>query len=94
MARVSGHCFDLHGIIWNGSLLSVGGRRMLCHFTSPDAESVRSRDIYRAAREVAVPVTSGILIIIMLTMREGIWPSTLRLLKKLPLAGRKAARSA
>ena len=41
MAAESGHCFQLHGAQWHGSLLAIGGRRMLCHFTSPDAESVR-----------------------------------------------------
>ena len=41
MVRESGHCFSLHGAHWHGSLLTAGGRRMLCHFSSPDAESVR-----------------------------------------------------
>jgi len=41
MARDSGHCFQLYGVHWNCSLLARGGRRMLCHFSSPDAESVR-----------------------------------------------------
>lgn len=41
MVRESGHCFQLHGAQWHGSLLAVGGGRLLCHFTSPDAESVR-----------------------------------------------------
>jgi len=41
MARESGHCFELHGVHWHGSLLAAGGRRMLCHFSSPDAESIR-----------------------------------------------------
>ncbi len=48
-----------------------------------------SRDLFVHGHHLFL---GGILIIIMLTMREGIWPSTLRLLKKLPLAGRKAAR--
>jgi hypothetical protein len=41
MASESGHCFRLHGIHWFGSMLAAGGRRMLCHFSSPDTESVR-----------------------------------------------------
>jgi len=41
MTRESGHCFQLHGVDWLGSLLAVGGRRMLCQFRGPDAESVR-----------------------------------------------------
>ncbi|MGD2128207.1 MAG: DUF4242 domain-containing protein [Lysobacterales bacterium] len=41
MADVSGPCFHLHGVDWHASLLAVGGRRMLCHFSSADAESVR-----------------------------------------------------
>jgi len=41
MVREAGHCFQLHGVQWHGSLLAVGGLRMLCHFNSPDAESVR-----------------------------------------------------
>ena len=41
MARDSSHCFQLHGVQWNASVLALGGRRMLCHFSSPDAESVR-----------------------------------------------------
>ncbi|MDT8320795.1 MAG: DUF4242 domain-containing protein [Xanthomonadales bacterium] len=39
--RESGHCFVRLGVHWYGSLLAVGGRRMLCHFSSQDAESVR-----------------------------------------------------
>jgi hypothetical protein len=41
MVRESGHCFQLHGVGWHASLLAIGGKRMLCHFSSPDAESVR-----------------------------------------------------
>lgn len=41
MARESGQCFELHGAHWNGSLLAIGGRRLLCHFSSPDVESIR-----------------------------------------------------
>jgi hypothetical protein len=34
-------CMALHRVHWKGSLLSVDGRELLCHFSSPDAESVR-----------------------------------------------------
>jgi hypothetical protein len=41
MARDGAHCFGLYHIDWQGSLLSAGGRHMLCHFSSPDTDSVR-----------------------------------------------------
>jgi hypothetical protein len=41
MGRESGQCYELYGVRWQGSLLAAGGRRMLCHFSSPDSESVR-----------------------------------------------------
>jgi len=41
MVRETGHCFQMHGALWHGSLLAADGRHMLCHFSSPDAESVR-----------------------------------------------------
>jgi len=34
-------CRALHRIDWHRSLLSVDGRQMICHITSPDLESVR-----------------------------------------------------
>jgi hypothetical protein len=34
-------CMGIHRITWQGSLLSADGRELLCHFRSPDAESVR-----------------------------------------------------
>lgn len=34
-------CFGVHRINWRGSALALDGRRMLCHFQAPDAESVR-----------------------------------------------------
>lgn len=34
-------CLSLHRVTWNVSLLSADGRELLCHFTAPDAESVR-----------------------------------------------------
>lgn len=41
IVRESGYCFQLHGVNWVCSMLAMGGRRMLCHFRSPDSESVR-----------------------------------------------------
>ncbi len=35
-------CFLMHRVDWLGSLLSADGRRMLCWFRSPDAESTRT----------------------------------------------------
>jgi len=46
-----------------------------------------SRDLFVHGHHLFL---GGILIIIMLTMREGIWPSTLRLLKKIRPRSRKA----
>ncbi|EPC04055.1 hypothetical protein L861_01750 [Litchfieldella anticariensis FP35 = DSM 16096] len=37
-----GGCFDLHRVTWQGSLLAKDGRRMVCRFQSPDAESTRT----------------------------------------------------
>lgn len=34
-------CFDLHRVNWEESFLSADGRRLFCHFSAPDAESVR-----------------------------------------------------
>ncbi len=41
MAADAGSCFNLHQVGWNGSLLSVDGRRMVCWFVARDVESVR-----------------------------------------------------
>jgi hypothetical protein len=41
MAQQAGGCYDLHRIEWHGSLLAAGGRKLLCRFRAPDAESVR-----------------------------------------------------
>jgi len=35
------NCFDLHRVAWHASFLSIDGRKMLCWFTGPDAESAR-----------------------------------------------------
>jgi len=37
----TGGCLANHRCAWNGSLLSANGRDLVCHFTGPDAESVR-----------------------------------------------------
>lgn len=34
-------CLDLHRVEWRGSLLSLDGRKLVCHFRAADAESVR-----------------------------------------------------
>lgn len=34
-------CLQLHGIFRQRSYLASDGRRMLCHFRAPDAESLR-----------------------------------------------------
>src|SRR5262245_12567390 len=41
LSAQSDGCFDLHRVEWRGSLLAAGGRRLLCSFRAPDAESVR-----------------------------------------------------
>ncbi|MDH4256471.1 MAG: DUF4242 domain-containing protein, partial [Gammaproteobacteria bacterium] len=39
--ETAGGCLETHRCVWQGSLLSVDGRELFCHFTAPDAESVR-----------------------------------------------------
>lgn len=34
-------CFELHRVEWRGSLLSLDGRKLVCNFRAPDAESAR-----------------------------------------------------
>jgi hypothetical protein len=34
-------CFGLYRVEWQESLLSTDGKKLLCHFRGPDAESVR-----------------------------------------------------
>ena len=41
IAEKSGWCFELHRVDWHGSFLSSDGRRMVCWFDGPDAESAR-----------------------------------------------------
>ena len=41
MAADSLGCFGMHRVDWQESFLSADGHDLLCHFTAPDAESVR-----------------------------------------------------
>jgi hypothetical protein len=41
VVKDSSGCFGRHRVTWEESFLSTDGRRMFCHFTGPDAESVR-----------------------------------------------------
>jgi hypothetical protein len=42
MAARAAWCFDLHRVGYRLSFLSLDGRRMVCQFAAPDAESVRN----------------------------------------------------
>jgi hypothetical protein len=41
MSRYAEGCFDLHRVDWLQSFLATDGRRMLCWYRAPDAESAR-----------------------------------------------------
>jgi hypothetical protein len=41
MVEYAAGCFDLHRVDWKHSFLSADGRRMLCWYQAPDAESAR-----------------------------------------------------
>jgi hypothetical protein len=41
MIEKASGCFAMHRVRWNRSLLATDGREQLCHFSSPDVESVR-----------------------------------------------------
>ncbi|HEX7062187.1 MAG TPA: hypothetical protein VF200_09460 [Woeseiaceae bacterium] len=41
MGRQADGCFGLHGVAWMQSFLATDGRRMLCWYRAPDAESAR-----------------------------------------------------
>lgn len=41
MIQYAAGCFDLHHVDWKHSFLSADGRRMLCWYQAPDAESAR-----------------------------------------------------
>jgi hypothetical protein len=53
MALESVHCFQLHRVDWLGSLLASDGRRMVCWFRGPDAESARTA-LRQAGADVGV----------------------------------------
>jgi len=41
MALEAGHCFEMHRVEWQFSLLSRDGHKMVCRFRAPDMESAR-----------------------------------------------------
>lgn len=41
MLEKGGGCLAMHRCHWHGSLLSADGKDLFCHFSGPDAESVR-----------------------------------------------------
>ena len=41
MVESSGGCLATHRCAWHGSLLSADGHELVCHFSAPDAESIR-----------------------------------------------------
>lgn len=41
MLALAAECMALHDVVWQHSMLALDGRRMLCHFRAPDAESAR-----------------------------------------------------
>lgn len=59
MASQIGHCFELYRVSWMGSMLAIGGGRMICHFRSPDSESVRTA--LRQSQSQMGPVWSGVM---------------------------------
>ncbi len=50
MFAEAGGCLAAHRCSWRGSLLSADGHELVCHFSAPDAESVRM-----ALREAGSP---------------------------------------
>ena len=50
-------CLETHRCVWRGSLLSADARDLVCHYTAPDAESVRLA--LRDARAVPGKVWAG-----------------------------------
>lgn len=41
MLSTSGGCLELHRVDWRGSIMSLDGHELACHFRAPDAESAR-----------------------------------------------------
>lgn len=64
-------CLELHRVAWQESFVSEEGRRMICHFRAPDAESVRL-----AFRQGGVPVES---VWTGTVHDDGTWPVTANL---------------
>jgi Nickel responsive protein SCO4226-like len=54
MSRDSLSCFDLHRVAWQQSLLSADGKRLICWFRAPDAESMRLA-LRQAGEHTAIP---------------------------------------
>jgi hypothetical protein len=54
-AREARHswCLEVRGVVFQRTLMSPDGRRMLCLYRAPDAESVRE-----AQREAGLPFTT------------------------------------
>lgn len=53
MARDGADCLALYGVQWRLSLLSADGRRLVCWFRAPDAESTRLALRKAGSREAA-----------------------------------------
>jgi hypothetical protein len=54
MVHAGASCFDLYRVQWRRSFLSADGRRMICWFSAPDAESTRLA-LRRAGSHDATP---------------------------------------
>jgi hypothetical protein len=54
MSRDSANCLDLYRVQWRQSLLSADGRRLVCWFSAPDAESARLA-LRKAGSHDAIP---------------------------------------
>lgn len=57
IAEETGGCLGLHRVSWESSLLSLDGHHLVCHFTAPDAESVRNA--LRRAGSVPARIWAG-----------------------------------
>ena len=42
MARLGAECMQMHEVAWQQSLLAADGTRLICHFTAPDVEALRT----------------------------------------------------
>jgi hypothetical protein len=52
LAEAKAWCFDTHNVKYSHTFQSLDGKRMLCFYSAPDAEAVRS-----VQRETGAPVT-------------------------------------